>query len=258
MKLDPTCPVELIRHEVLQDDREHARAYLDLRCCSEHAPRRIEGCVRWIDKITKNYTESSFEMVLSPLEPHSVFSVPVSASFVPQDVKLLVYFTRVLLSDGSEWTGGPETLRIYPDQPDLPGHLANSLSAAAGVDAVCCAQEMENGDWLCVCGRWNDRAEGRCKRCGREKNETLDLFSPEAVENLVPPTGPIDIEPPLTDRAASEPQQAKRSSPLKRVLVAVLLAAVFACMALGVRCVRYSRSNAAGLMPTSHIHTINS
>lgn len=264
MKLDPTCPVELIGHDLLLDDRAHARAYLQMRCCSDSAPVRIEGCVRWIDRSSGNYTENIFEMDLDRAEPRAPFTVPVSASFVPQNVRLLVYFTRVLLSDGTQWTGGAETLRVYADQPVLPGHLANALSAEAGEDAVCCAQETGGGDWLCVCGRWNDRAQDECMRCGRDRAETLELFSPEAVETLSPGSGPLDIEPPLSDaddrapHTVASPEKA-RTAPLRRAMVAVLWAVLFACLALGVRSARYARTHSAGLMPTSRsVETIDS
>ena len=39
------------------------------------------------------------------------------------------------------------------------------------------------------------------------------------------------------------------------VLIAVLLAAAFACAALGVRVYRYRTTPAAGLMPTSRVYT---
>lgn len=254
MKLDPTCPVEIREWEILRDDRAHARAYLSAVSCTQSAPVHLEGSVRWIDAQTGNYIENTFSMQPSGIGPNEPFRIPVSASFAPMNVRLMVYFTRAVFADGSEWTGSAETLRHYPNPPVLPGHLANRLASAAGRDAVCCAQEMENGDWLCVCGRWNDRAEERCMRCGREKAETLARFDPESVETLMPDLGPIDIEMPMTDRAeeyAAQPEP-PHASPIRRILIAVLLAAVFACMALGIRALRYEQHGSSGLMPTSN------
>lgn len=256
MKLDPTCPVEILDWEPMRDDRAHIRVYLRARCCAGAEPVLVEGCVRWIDGVSKNYIENSFSMDGLHINDYSEFTILVSTSHAPDPLKILAYFTRVLLSDGTEWTGGAETLRSYPDQPQLPGHLANALSAAAGPDAVCCAQELERGDWLCVCGRWNDADSTSCTRCMRDRREVLARFDPESVERLSPGARKIDIVPPLVDFDAPA-KPVRRASPMRRVLMAVLLAALFACLALGVRSMRYEYSRASGLMPTSDAQLTN-
>lgn len=254
MRIDLTCPVEVLSWELLHDDRAHARAYLHAYNDSDEALVRLEGCVRWIEADSGNYTETSFTMDKMHIAGRSAFTMPTSSSFVPENVRLLVYFTRVLLSDGSEWIGSAETLGQYADAPVLPGHMANALAAEAGPDAVCCAWERENGEWQCVCGRWNPRDAQSCMRCRRDRADTLARFHPEAVERLSPGLGPVDIEPPLTEmhhaRRPSAPHKPKK--PLVRILTAVLLAALCAFAALQVRTWRYEQTHGAGLMPTSH------
>lgn len=253
MRIDLSCPIEVQNWEIMHDDRAHARAYLHLYNCADDPLSLLDGTVRWIEGAGGNYTETTFSLSALNVNGRSAFTVPVSTSYIPQNVRLLVYFTRAVFSGGTEWTGSSETLGLYPDVPVLPGAMANALAAQAGPDAVCCAWERENGLWQCVCGRWNEESASSCMRCRRDKAETLRRFHPEAVEQFSPAPAPADVQMPMTDSEPANAGAKNQRPPLARVLAAVAIAAVFAVAALTVRSYRYRETNGAGLMPTSRL-----
>lgn len=261
MRIDPTCPVDVQKCDLTGDDNGRVRAYVRLCNCAGCALIALEGSAQWLDAHGEVQIETSFSMDSMSIETGEIFPLTVAASLPSRSAGMELCFTRAQFADGSEWTGSAESLRDFPDPVNLPGSLVNALVAEAGGDAVCCAQESESGDWLCVCGRWNDRANESCMRCRRDKSDTLVHFSAEAVRRFPPQHGSNDVEPPVVENAGYENHSTgpeitvHRSGNLKRILIAMLLAAVFACTALCVRTYRFRRTHAAGLMPTSYIST---
>ena len=257
MKLDLTCPVEVQEWELLLDDHAHARAYLHFCNLTDSPLRALYGRVTWIDADSGQRVVNPFSGDRLTVGPRSRFTMPVTASGMGSRVLLEPALERIELADGTVWQADPARLKEWPAPPRLPGRYANVLAAAAGRDAVCCAQETDAGDWLCVCGRWNAKGTDACRRCRRDRADTLDRFSPQAVEALAPDWMPAaDIEDPIAAEPFSDAENAparRRAPLLRRVLMAVLLAAVFALAALGVRVYRYRTTPAAGLMPTSHM-----
>jgi len=251
MRFDPTCPVDIYDSEFMRDDRGHGRACLYARCPAGARATQVEGIVRWRDKASGQCAENPFALEPNYSEESGGrFTIPASESYVPESVDLTAWFTHVELDNGAVWDGGTESLRAYPETPKLGGKMVNALCAAAGRDAVCCAWEIESGDWQCVCGRWNDSEAESCMHCGRDRTDVLELFNPEAVEQLSPASGPIDIETPISDMNETTPAPEKGVR-MKRILAAVLAAALFALLALGVRALRYETYGSSGLMPTS-------
>lgn len=251
MRFDPTCPIDIFRTEFMRDDRGHARAYLYARCPMGKKARYVEGKVRWYDPDSGLSAENPFTMQPAfSAAKDGLFTIPVSQSTVSPNVRMAAWLTHAELNDGTVWNGGTETMRLYPDTPELSGRMANALCAAAGKDALCCAWEIESGDWQCVCKRWNDAETENCMHCGRDRTDTLEQFCPEAVEQLSPAEGPIDIETSIgeTDGEAPAPEKGVR---MKRILTAVFAAALFALLALGVRAMRYETYGSSGLTPTS-------
>ena len=259
MLLDLTCPVEIQEWELLRDDHGHARAYLHFYNLTDSTITALAGSVRWIDADTGAVQTSSFSGDQLTAGPRARFTLVSAASGVGARVQLEPEMDYVALEDGEQWHADKSRLREYPAPPRLPGRYANLLRAGAGRDAICCAQEADEGDWLCVCGRWNPRGADRCLRCRRDREDTLRRFSPEAVEASAPDWMPAaDIEEPISAAPFPDEQDApapRRAPLLRRVLIAVLLAAAFACAALGVRVYRYRTTPAAGLMPTSRVYT---
>ncbi|MDO4739804.1 MAG: hypothetical protein Q4A66_03975, partial [Eubacteriales bacterium] len=228
MRFDPTCPIEIINIELMRDDRGHVQAYLYARCGLCCAPVLVEGFVRWSDPASGAFKDNSFSMQPEGVAPGSRFPILVSESFMPEDVRLTVCFTRVELADGLQWTGSIESMRRYPEIPHLEGAAANALCAAAGKDAVCCAWELDTGDWQCVCGRWNDAQTESCMRCGRDRADTLELFHPDAVDRLAPAQGPLEVDSPIAPEPEPVPPAPAKDVRMKRILAAVFAAAVFA------------------------------
>ena len=261
MRFDPTCPVDVQKCDLTGDDNGRVRAYLRLCNWADCALIALEGNAQWLDAQGEVQIETSFSMDSMSIETGEVFPLTVAASLPSRSANMEIYFTHAQFADGSEWTGSVESLRDYPNPVHLPGSLVNALVAEGGSDAVCCAQKSESGDWLCICGRWNDKANEKCMRCRRDKSDTLFRFSAEAVRHFAPRQNSNDVEPTVADNADyenyfEEPQiTTPRTGNIKRILIAVFLAAVFACAALGVRTYRFRRTHAAGLMPTSYIST---
>jgi len=251
MRLDPNCPIDVYHIEFMRDDRGHARAYLYARSPMGTSALQVEGVVRWEDETSGVSAENpfSFEPACQPDAPER-FTIPASESFVPDGVSLTVWFERVVLNNGEIWTGSASALREFPDTPRLSGRMANALCAAAGKDAVCCAWENDSGEWQCVCGRWNISGAENCVCCGRDCTDVLELFNPEAVEQLAPVQGPLNIEASIGEMTQDEPAPEKGVR-MKRILAAVFAAALFAFFALGVRALRYETYGSSGLMPTS-------
>ncbi|MBQ3223202.1 MAG: hypothetical protein IJB41_06285 [Clostridia bacterium] len=249
MRCDPTCPIFIYDTEIMRDDRGHAQAYLHAHGPAGATALLVEGIVRWHDPVSGASTENEFSLL--PSNTGGRVTIPASESNVPETARISAWFTRVELADGSIWTGGAETLRQYPEIPALSGRMANALCAAAGRDAVCCAWEIETGDWQCVCGRWNDSTAETCLHCARDRSDIMEQFSPEAVEQLAPVSAPLDIEDPVTEFQPHEQPAPEKGVRMKRILAAVFAAAVFATLALAVRAMRYEAYDSSGLMPTS-------
>ncbi len=278
MKIDLSCPVEMQSFEFLRDDAGNLRVYMRLFNCAQSALTCLEGAVRWINAENDSYTETQFALDMANVGPRSEFELQSSTAGAPERTRMLVYFTRADFADGTKWAGSAESLKSYPGAPILPGAMANSLRAAAGEDAICCAFAHESGDWQCVCGRWNEKDNEKCMRCERERDFVLAHFHPEAVEQLGPAPEPEGIEAAVgqidleelgalyaqnqdhfaaqeIDDEPEEPIETapKRPlSPLTRILICIVLAVVFAYAALTVRSYRYANSQSAGLMPLSY------
>ena len=67
-----------------------------------------------------------------------------------------------------------------PNELPVSPALTN-LKYAAGETAVG-YPSLQNGLWVCVCGRPNPDSEAYCARCGRQKELVFSRFSPETVE----------------------------------------------------------------------------
>ena len=88
---------------------------------------------------------------------------------------------KVWYADNETWRWNPANAVEYmPNALPVSPALTN-LKFAAGETAVG-FPSMQNGLWICVCGRPNPEDEGYCARCGRQKETVFSLYTPEAVE----------------------------------------------------------------------------
>lgn len=116
--------------------------------------------------------------------PHTTFLLTVPCAPSEGLKSLDVSVEKVWYADNDTWRKNPANLVEYlPNTLPVSPALTN-LKYAAGETAVgypC----LQNGLWICVCGRPNPENEPYCARCGMQKEIAFSRFTPDAVETQI-------------------------------------------------------------------------
>lgn len=170
MKIDLTCPIEVIRTEVLADDRGRCRGYIDVVNVSERPIRLLEGRVMWLSTLGNGLAESEVVFEDMRLLPHAHAQLTVAGDIpAAEDVSFDV-LSAAYADFSRGWSIEDSEIVEYTFTPEPPGPRRDRLRGIAGPDAVC-YPEQRGRHWLCVCGRLNGKDSRACVRCmrGRER-----------------------------------------------------------------------------------------
>lgn len=240
MKMDIACPVELLHFEQA-DFGARRQAYLTFLNESPYVITAVSGALALMDDEGIVLEERRIAFGGMQAKSGERFTCHLALDgFPPFEAAEMVAEEVAFADDEPAWALNPVRLRDYAP-PVLPeGPARNALIAIAGADAVCYPVQQE-GQWVCVCGRYNRWRWPVCRRCRRERDRVLALYTPEMVEEAYeekvaqdrrrPPRVIVDGGQARQQRRAQRvPQQAQRP-PRQRVRVPVArLVTIAACV----------------------------
>ena len=178
MLIDLTCPAEVFRTELPEEDRP--AAVLTLFNLSDRVIASAEVLLRLCDAEGNETERLAFRGRALNGRPHSTFRMTVPCAPGAGVQKIEVSVEKVWYADNEVWRRNPDKAVEYtPNELPVSPALSN-LKFAAGEPAVG-FPSLQNGLWVCICGRPNPEDEEYCARCGRERDTVFARFSPEAV-----------------------------------------------------------------------------
>jgi len=207
--IDLSCPLEIKGYEILRDDGDNVRAYIELFNLMDKRVSQFDAVARWIATEYDEYDEMPFFADQLRASARTVFNISISKQNMPQADQLEIYFMRICFEDGSpDWLGDPDRLIDIDLNEEIEGRTLNVLMSLAGRDVVRFPRRTQDY-WICVCGHVNAIALDQCRRCRRGRDIVLTSLAREAIlldkapqlpEILMP--DPIDPELPFFE---SEP-----------------------------------------------------
>ena len=181
MFIDLTCPAEIFR--TLLPTEEVPAAALTLFNLSDRVIVSVEVMLRLLDKNGAETEKLSYRGRALNGRPRSTFmmTVPCAAAGV---VAAEASIEKVWFRDNEVWRRNPANAVEYTPNALPVSRALTNLQYVAGETAVG-FPVMENGLWICICGRPNPEEEPVCVRCGRARDAVFASCSPEAVEAAV-------------------------------------------------------------------------
>lgn len=177
--IDLTCPAEIFRTALPTE--EIPAATLTLFNLSDRVITSVEVLLRLLDGDDGETERLAYRGRALNGRPHSTFLLTVPCAPSAGLKALDVSVEKVWYADNETWRRDPaNSVEYTPNALPVSPALTN-LKFAAGETAVG-YPSMQNGLWVCVCGRPNPEGEGYCARCGRQMETIFSLYTPEAVE----------------------------------------------------------------------------
>ena len=178
-KIDLTCPAEIFSTALPTE--EIPAATLTLFNLSDRVITSVEVLLRLLDDDGGETERLAYRGRALNGRPHSTFLLTVPCAPSAGLKALDVSVEKVWYADNETWRRNPDNSVEYtPNALPVSPALTN-LKFAAGETAVG-YPSMQNGLWVCVCGRPNPEGEGYCARCGRQMETVFSQYTPEAVE----------------------------------------------------------------------------
>ena len=180
--IDLTCPAEIFRTALPTQDIPAAT--LTLYNLSDRVISSVEVSLRLLDADGEETERLAFRGRALNGRPRSTFllTAPCAPSADLKSIDATV--EKVWFADNDTWRRNPLNAVPY-----TPNNLAVSpaltrLKYAAGETAVG-YPSLQDGLWVCICGRPNPLDEPCCVRCGQMKDTVFTRFTREAVEAQV-------------------------------------------------------------------------
>lgn len=199
--LDLSCPVDMLRVEVLRDSGGRAQAYLTCKNLSNHTVIGMRGEIfhpqsaqAWPFTVQGFAAEAGEQF--SPcawLEDMPAFKGAVAAQI-----------HAVSFADAADWEEDAAELIHCPEENLPPGQERVELVAVEGRDAICWPHRFQHA-WRCVCGRYNLPIDAACVRCARDREEVFAYCLPDVVHKAY-----------LWQQNQKEEQQAKQQRKARR------------------------------------------
>ncbi len=180
--IDLTCPAEVFRTALPTE--EIPAATVTLFNLSDRVIASVEVLLRLLDREGGETERLAFRGRALNGRPHSTFLLTVPCACSAGLKSLDITVEKVWYADNETWRRNPANAVAYtPNALPVSPALTN-LKYAAGETAVG-YPSMQDGLWVCVCGRPNPEGETWCARCGRQMEEVFSRFTPEAVETQI-------------------------------------------------------------------------
>ncbi len=180
--IDLTCPAEVFRTAL--PTAEIPAATLTLYNLSDRVITSAEVSLCLLDVEGRETERLAFRGRALNGRPHSTFLLTAPCAAAPELKSIEATVEKVWFADNEVWRRDPS--KAVPYKPNaLPVSPAlTRLKYVAGETAVG-YPSVQNGLWLCICGRPNPQDAPYCARCGRQMEEIFARFSPEAVDSQV-------------------------------------------------------------------------
>ena len=180
--IDLSCPVEIFSKALPTE--EIPAATLTLFNLSDRVISSVEVLLRLLDADGSETERLAFRGRALNGRPHSTFLLTAPCAPSAELKSLEVTVEKVWYADNDTWRRNPANVIAYtPNALPVSPALTN-LKYAAGETAVG-FPSMQDGLWVCVCGRPNPENESYCARCGRQMDLVFSQFTPETVEAQV-------------------------------------------------------------------------
>ena len=177
--IDLSCPVEIFRSALPTE--EIPAATLTLYNLSDRVIASVEVLLRLQDGDGEETERLAYRGRALNGRPHSTFLLTVPCAPSAGLKALEASVEKVWYTDNDNWRRDPaNSVEYTPNNLPVSPALTN-LKFAAGETAVG-YPSLQNGLWVCVCGRPNPEGAAYCARCGRQMEEIFSRFTPEAVE----------------------------------------------------------------------------
>ena len=180
MLMDIACPVELIRAEQTSFGGDCHVAYLTFLNESDRPIVTVSGrmTLRGENGQILDHLQVAFDSLTA--DPGETFTCHLTMDDYPPFASAEVSLEYVAFDAGEHWALHPRRLMDCTPPPLPQGPERVALVALAGHDAVC-FPERRDTLWVCLCGRYNRWRWLSCRRCKRERDETLAVFTPQQV-----------------------------------------------------------------------------
>lgn len=180
--IDLTCPAEIFRTAL--PTQEIPAATLTLYNLSDRVISSVEVSLRLLDADGEETERLAFRGRALNGRPRSTFLLTAPCAPSPDLRSIEATIVKVWFADNDTWRRNPLNAVPY-----TPNNLAVSpaltrLKYAAGETAVG-YPSLQDGLWVCICGRPNPLDEPCCVRCGQMKDTVFTRFTREAVEAQV-------------------------------------------------------------------------
>ncbi|SPU38450.1 Ribulose-5-phosphate 4-epimerase and related epimerases and aldolases [Lysinibacillus capsici] len=186
MLVDINCPVELLNYQLYRS-KKTGKVYCSLKFnnISEKSIKGLNATIYCFDQFGEpvGWESNSFEYKLHLTEsigPKQAFDdkEKIALDSFSHARSIDVVFEKVLFSDETIWMKTETELeKVELKQISNPDQLM-FVKEHEGNDAKYYSQSM-NDKWTCVCGRLNLESMKICKRCEREKDYILSIYSNE-------------------------------------------------------------------------------
>jgi len=186
MLVDINCPVELLEYQLYRS-KKTGKVYCSFKFnnISEKRIKGLNATIYCFDQLGEpvGWELNSFEYKLhltDSIGSNQVFddNEKISLDNFSHARSIDIVFEKVLFSDETIWTKTETELeKIELKQINDPSQVT-FVKAHEGNDAKYYSQLLNN-KWTCVCGRLNLENMKTCKRCKREKDHVLSIYSNE-------------------------------------------------------------------------------
>ncbi|MFJ7733721.1 ankyrin repeat domain-containing protein [Lysinibacillus sp. NPDC097231] len=190
MLVDINCPIELLEYQLYRS-KNTGKVYCSFRF-NNISEKRIKGfntTIYCFDQFGEpvGWESNSFEYkfhLTESIGPNQAFgdNEKIPLDNFPHARNIDIVIEKVLFSDETTWTKTETELeKVELKEINNPRQLA-FVKTNEGKDAKYYSQIM-NDKWTCVCGRLNLENMETCKRCKREKDHVLSIYSNEKTIN---------------------------------------------------------------------------
>ena len=180
--IDLSCPVEIFRSALPTE--EIPAATLTLYNLSDRVIASVEVLLRLQDGDGEETERLAYRGRALNGRPHSTFLLTVPCAPSAGLKALEASVEKVWYTDNDNWRRDPaNSVEYTPNNLPVSPALTN-LKFAAGETAVG-YPSLQNGLWVCVCGRPNPDSEAACARCRQRKETVFARYNRSAVEMKV-------------------------------------------------------------------------
>ena len=182
MLTDLTCPAEVFR--TIRPTEDIPAGTLTLDNLSDRVIVAAKVSVALVNDRGVELEHATADGQALNVRPHAAFRLNAPCLPHPGAVRVEATLEKVRFNDMTDWTRNPDACVEYtPNNLPVSPALTN-LQFIAGESAVG-FPSLQDGLWVCVCGRPNPDSAETCARCRRQKETVFSRYNRETVEILV-------------------------------------------------------------------------